>query len=187
MTMDKEIIEVKTKISNVQLAANSLNIENQMDADVATQLLHDVKQAEKFLDEKKTSITRPLMKSLSTIREMFKPLELNLLDANKTIKAKILAYTIEEQERIEKEKAKIAGKVEKGLMKAETAAGKLETIGDGPKSNIRTLKKVRVVDETLIPREYLEPSMVRITEAVLRKGESIPGIEIYEEKQIIAK
>jgi hypothetical protein len=188
MDQTKELTEIKTQVSGVQLAANSLNVTSQMEADVATELLHQVKQAEKLLDEKKTNITRPLMKSLATVRDLFKPLELNLQDANKTIKAKILAWTIEEQDKKDKEQARIVTRVERGTMKASTAAGKLEAIAeDAPKSNIRTLKKVRIVDETLIPREWLEPSMIRITEAVLRQGVTIPGIEIYDEKQIIAR
>lgn len=184
----KELTEIKSQVSVVQLKANALNIENQMDADVATELLHNVKQAQKALDEKKTGITRPLMQSLSQIRELFKPLESNLADATSIIKSKILAWTIEEQDKKDKEQARIAARVEKGTMRADTAASKLETISkDEPRTNMRTLKKVRIVDDTVIPREWLVPDMIRITEAVLRQGLVIPGIECYEEKSIIAK
>lgn len=184
----KELAEIKTQVSGVQMAANSLYVNNQKEADEATLLLKNIKEAEKFVTAKKEEITRPLMKSLSSVRDLFKPIELNLQDATKTIKAKILAWTIEEQDKKDKEQAKIAARVEKGTMRSDTAAAKLEAINkESPKSNLRTLKKVRVVDETAIPREYLIPDMIKITEAILRHGENIPGVEMYEEKQIIAK
>lgn len=184
----KELAEIKTQVSGVQIAANALSVCNQAEADLATSLLHDVKQAQKVLDEKKTGITRPLMQSLSQIRELFKPLESNLADATSIIKSKILAWTIEEQDKKDKEQAKIAARVEKGTMRADTAANKLETISkESPKSNIRTLKKVRIIDETVIPREYLIVDMIKVTEAVLRQGAVIPGVEIFEDKQIVAR
>ncbi len=183
----KELAEIKTQVITVQDKAMALQVSSQAEMDYATEVLHNVKQAEKYLDERKTNITRPLMKSLSSIRELFKPLELQLSETTKIIKSKMLAYQIEEEARIQKEKDRISARVERGTMLASTAAGKLEAVGDGPKSNIRTLKKVRIIDETIIPREWLEPSMIRITEAVIRKGIEIPGVEVYSEKQIVAK
>lgn len=184
----KELAEIKSQVSIVQQQANSLSVNNQQEADEATALLKNVKQAEKFLTEKKEEITKPLMKSLSAVRDLFKPLELNIADATKTIKAKILAWTIEEQDKKDKEQARIAARVEKGTMRADTAAAKLENISkDAPKSNVRTLKKVRIVDETAIPREWLVPNMIAITQAVLKDNITIPGVEIYEEKSITAR
>ena len=184
---DTELTEVKQQVSQVQLQANSLSVNNQLEADEATALLKQVKEAEKFMLGKKEEITRPLMAALAKTRDLFKPIELNLADATKTIKSKILAWTIEEQDKKDKEQARIAARVEKGTMRADTAASKLENISkDAPKSNIRTLKKVRIVDETAIPREWLEPSMTRITQAVLKEGVIIPGVEIFDEKSIVA-
>lgn len=183
----KELAEIKSQVSGVQIAANNLSVNNQTDMDLATDLLHNVSKVEKLIIERKESVTKPLMKSLAAVRDLFKPLEIGYSEAKKTIKAKILAYTIEEDDRITKEKNRISARVERGTMRADTAAGKLEAVGEGPKSNIRTLKKVRIVDETIIPREWLEPSMTRITEAVLRQNMIIPGVEIFEERVIVAK
>lgn len=183
----EEVTEIKTQITIVQEAANNLVVSSQMEADMATELLHNVKQIEKLIEERKTQITRPLMASLASIRGLFAPLETAHKMATKTIKEKILAYTILEQERIQIEQEKIVKKVSSGYMRADTAANKLENIGkDSPRTNVRTLKKVRIVDETAIPREWLEPSMTRITQAVLKDGITIPGVEIFDEKSIVA-
>jgi len=185
---DKELTEVKQQVSLVQQQANSLSVNNQQEADEATVLLKQVKEAEKFMLSKKEEITRPLMASLAKVRDLFKPIEGNLADATKIIKSKILAWTIEEQDKKDKDAARVAARVEKGTMKAETAAAKIETISkDAPKSNLRIVKKIRIVDETAIPREYLVPNMTMINEAILHQGAVIPGVETYEEKSIIAR
>ena len=185
---DKELTEVKQQVSLVQQQANSLSVNNQQESDEATALLKQVKEAEKFMLSKKEEITRPLMASLAKVRDLFKPIEGNLADATKIIKSKILAWTIEEQDKKDKDAARVAARVEKGTMKAETAAAKIETISkDAPKSNLRIVKKTRIVDETAIPREYLVPNMTMINEAILHQGAVIPGVETYEEKSIIAR
>lgn len=195
MIEQTELTEIKTQVSSVQEAANALKVENQEDMNRATDALHNVSKAEKYVVEKKEAITRPLMKSLSAIRDLFKPLETNLADAKKIIKGKMLAWQIEEDDRITKEKERIAKRVEKGTMRPDTAAGKMEAVGEAPvkstgevgKSSIRTVKKVRVMDETMIPREYLLVNMTAITEAVIKKGIDVPGTETYEEKMIVGR
>lgn len=190
-----ELAEIKTQVLTVAQRASQLIVESQEDMNKATDALHNVRQAEKYIDEKKTDITRPLMKSLSGIRDLFKPLELQLSEANKIIKAKMLSWQVQEDDRVNKEKERIAKRVEKGTMKAETGAGKLEALGEAPtkstgevgKSSIRTVRKIRIVDETVIPREYLTPNMTLITESILRKNITITGVESYDEKSIVSR
>ena len=191
----KEMTEIKSQISNVQKAANNLTINKKEDMEVGADLLHNVKKVEDYIIERKELITRPLMTALASARDLFKPLELAHADAKKVIKAKMLAFQIEEDDKIEKEKARVIARAEKGTMRADTAAQKLEdigqsakkTIGSVGKSSVRVVKKVRVVDETSIPREYMVPNMTMITEAILRQGAVIPGVETYEEKSIVGR
>jgi hypothetical protein len=161
----------------------------------ASDLLDAVNRVEKAIIERKEGITRPLMTALASARDLFKPLELGHTEAKKTIKAKMLDYTVAEEERIEKEKARVVARVEKGTMKVETGVSKLETIGtlaksfdgDSSKTTIRKVTKVRIMDETLIPREYLVPDMTKITEAVLKQKITVPGVDTYEEKSIASR
>lgn len=185
---EKELAEYKTKILGVQQAANLYEIKDSKDLEKGEAMLTTIKEIEKAMTVRKEEITRPMMQALSSIRDLFKPRELDLAEGKKTVKAKMLAFQIEEDARIAKEEARVAARVEKGTMKAETGAGKLETIAASkPKLNTRTLVKVRVVDETAIPREYMMPNMTAITEAILRKNVEIPGVERYEEKVIVTK
>ncbi len=190
--MSKELVPVETKkeVMLVQQKANSLVVSTQEEAEKGSALLKIVKEGEDRLILRKEEITRPLMKSLSSVRDLFKPLELNLADAKKTIKAKLLAYQIEQEEKIAREQAKIAAKVEKGTMRADTAAKKLGEVGEVQKvkgTQTRTLTKIKIVDETVIPREYLLPNIPKITDAILHQGVTIQGVETYEEKILAIK
>lgn len=184
----KELAEHRTQILTVQQKANDYAIASQEDVAIGEQMLRDIRFVEVGIDERKTEITRPLMKSLASVRDLFKPFELGLAEAKKTVKAKILAYQIEQDEIAKEAEAKLLARVEKGTMRADTASGKLEALAATKvKTNTRTLTKVRIVDETVIPREYLMPNLPLITEAILRKGVEIAGVEKFEEKVLVTK
>lgn len=191
----QDVEVIKKEMLTVQKAANNFQIITDEDLSQSADILKQIMQGEKLITTRKEDITRPLMQSLGSIRDLFKPLELGFADAKKIMKAKILAYQLEQEEKAEKEKAKIAARVEKGTMRADTAAAKMEAIVEPQKSvsgsvgkiTTRTIQKVRVVDETAIPREYLVPDMTKITEAIIRQGAMIPGVEKYEEKVIASR
>ena len=192
---EKELAEYKEKASTVQQAANNYAIATKGDFDAGADLLHQVKETKNFLTSRKEEITRPLMNALASVRDFFKPFESAYAEAEKTIKAKMLAYQVAEEERIEKEKERIAKRIDKGTMKAETAINKLENLGSANtaasgavgKVTTRTLTKIRIINETLIPREYMSPNLPLITEAILRKGVEIQGVEKYTEKVIAGR
>ena len=188
----QEVEVVKKEMLTIQKAANDFQINNDNDLAQSADILKQISEGEKLLTARKEEITRPLMQSLSSIRDLFKPLELGFADAKKMLKSKVVAYQLEQEEKAEKEKARLAARVEKGTMRADTAASKIEAIEEPKKSvsgsvgkiSTRILVKVRIVDETSIPREYLVPDIAKITEAVIKQNIEIPGVEKYEEKSI---
>lgn len=191
----KEAQEIENQVSLVQEQANVLVIASDEDMSKGSDLLNTVKQVETMIVDRKKEITQPLMQALKSARDLFKPFEVGHSEAKKTIKAKMLDYSIAEEERITKEKDRVTKRVEKGTMRPDTAVAKLEEAGEVKKSfdgtqsmtSIRVITKVRVIDESLIPREFLEPSMKKITEAVLKHKIVVPGIETFEEKSIVGR
>jgi len=178
---------VKGKVLAVQEAAYKYVIKEASDLTLGENMLRTIKEIETGITTRKEEITRPLMKALASARDLFKPLETGHAEAKKVIKEKMLAWQIEEDERIAKEQAKIAARVEKGSLKAETAAGKLATIEEGKsKLNTRTLRKLDIFDEAAIPREYLVPDRDAITKALFA-GTVVPGAQLKEEKVIVTK
>ena len=193
--MTQEIVEVKEYkklVIFVQERANAITIIDEAGMKEGADLLDAIKKVETSITDRKEAITRPLMTALASARDLFKPLEVGHAEAKKTIKAKMLEYTVAESERIEKEKARIEARVEKGTMRTDTAVQKLEdlyeiTTFSGAKgtSTIRKQTRLRVYDESMIPREYLVPDLVKIGQAVLREGKEVPGVETYQEKSIV--
>ena len=194
MAQEKEIVEYKKQVSFVQQKADDLSIVTESDMSIGSDLLNDVKKVEESIKERKEAITRPMMESLASTRELFKPLETAHAEAKKTIKSKMLAFTVAESERVEKEKARVMARAEKGTIRTDTAINKLEAIGETKKSfagnssktSVRTVTKVRVIDESLLPREYLIPNITKITEALMKQKIAVPGAETYEEKSIVS-
>ena len=185
MDQTKEIAEVKTQVLAIQQQANNLVVTNELDYASAEQFSKAILDAEKKVTARKELITRPLMDGLASVRDLFKPLETGIADAKKTVKAKRLAWQTAEEARIDLEKSRVEARVEKGTMKMDTGAKKVEAIGSAPRSGVRILPRMRVINEALIPREYLTPDVTKITEAVVRQKLTIPGCEYYEEKTIV--
>lgn len=177
MLPSKEIAQANKETSALEKSARALTLTTPEDVTHATSLLEAVKNAKKALTTRREEITRPLMAGLASTRALFKPIEGTLLSAEEIVKSKMLAYTLIEDEK----KARVHARLAKGSLKQETALAKLEEIGS-VKMKTRTLTKVRITDESLIPREYLVPNMTFITNAVLHDGITVPGVEMYKEK-----
>lgn len=195
MISSNELTTVKTHFTSVEAAANAYRITSNDDLAIGADLLSRVKEGEAALTARKEEITRPLMDGLASARDLFKPLENGYVSAKKTIKDKMLAWQEAEDSRVSLEKARLVARVNRGTMRADTAMNKIETIGSAPTSaqgavgkiSTRTILKVRITDEALLPREYLIPDLKLITDAVLRNKQVVPGVETYEEKSIVSR
>jgi len=176
--------------------ANALIISNQDEMKIATEMLS---VANKFGDEikkRKEDITKPMNSALKAVRALFKPLEDNKDKAVLIIKRKMIDYQIKIEEENKKAEEKIEKKVESGYIKPETAIEKLENLpetenkvdSDAGSVTFKTIKKIVIEDERLLPREYLIPDERKIKIVALAKeklGEDqIPGVKIIEEKTL---
>lgn len=195
MNIDKkEIAVVETEIKTVYDLALQVTINDDESLKNAVDVLSRIKKAGKMVESREEAIKRPLLDSISSLRDLFKPMTTKFKDAETLIKNKILAYNMKIEAEAAKKKAQIDARVEKGTMKAETAAGKLATINEPQKSvsgsvgkiQTRIIRKVEIVDESLLPREYLMPDKIKIQDAVLKQNISVPGTQIVEEKQLAA-
>lgn len=188
---DKELQVVKSNTTKAANAADSLKIESEEDMAEATELLSKVNKVGDMIKARKEAITKPLNAALKSARDIFRPMEDAQSAAKRTISQKMIAYQTKVEEERKKKEAQVAARVEKGTMKIETAAKKMEALPE-VKTNVqtksgsvsfKTVRNVKVVDETKVPREYLQLDMVKIRKAALA-GEKIAGVEVVEEKQL---
>lgn len=189
----KEMTVLKGQISKLENQATAVTIEDPKGYSDAIDIVARLKEIGSNIKNKKESITKPLNEALRNARELFKPIEEQFINAEKIVKTKLLDYKRAEDEKARIEEEKIAARVEKGTLKMETAERKIGEVervdnssqGKVGKIEVRKIKKVRIVDEMAIPRDYLIPDMVKIRREAL-EGKQIAGVEIYDEEIVSA-
>ncbi|MFA5050995.1 MAG: hypothetical protein WC499_02670 [Patescibacteria group bacterium] len=188
MEENQELAVVKTQVTKALSAVNELVIKTPEDYTKADEIRSKIKAVGKMIDTKKKEITKPLNDSLKKIRELFAPIETTYESVEKIINNKMVVYRDEQDKIAEAKKLKIASQVESGHIKATTAIKKMESIVDtkttlkeaGVKSTTRKLPRVRILNEKLIPREYLVVNEKFVLEA-LKAGKAVDGAELYYE------
>ncbi len=187
----KEVKQYETEIAEAATFSTSLIVASPEDYQAALEEGKKIKVTLDKIVSRKEEITKPLNASLKSIRELFKPFETAGESALTTIKTKMLSYTREEARKAEEAKVKLAERVERGTMKAETAVRKMEEMPEQKKTvstetakaTTKTVTKYRVVDKSKIPLQFMEPDMVAI-KAEFRKGVKVDGVESYEEQEL---
>lgn len=193
MENKKWLTEFRSEVSAVERKADAIEITKSEEYANAVDIVAKLKEIGSKIKEKKESLTKPLNEALRNARELFAPLEMQFSNAEGIIKGKLLDYKRKKDEEARIEEARIAARVEKGTLKIETAERKMEAVeridtttrGDVGEISIRKIKKVRIVNESLIPREYLQPDMVAIRRDALG-GKAIAGVEVYDEEVVAA-
>lgn len=192
-TYDKEIATVKTQVTKAFQNAGEVVIKNPEDLVKATELLSRVKTVAKNIKILKEGVTKPLNEALRNARLLFSPMEDQVNSAERVIKGKMIDYQNAEEKKAAKKEVKIVEKVETGKMDMVQAAEKIEearpatniksTTGS---ANFKKVKNFRILDESLIPREYLVIDMVKVRKVALA-GVAIPGVEVYEESVVASR
>jgi len=190
----KELAVLKGQVTKLEAQSQSVTIITQDDYTGAIDIISKLKETGKLIKDKKESITKPLNEALRNARDLFAPIEEQFAIAEVIIKTKILDYKRKVDEKARIAEAKIAKQAESGHIKIETAEKKMDAIervetttkGKVGEVQIRKVKKVRIVDATVLPREYLIPNETLIRKDAL-DGKIIPGVEVYVEEVIAAK
>lgn len=192
--MSKQLSIIEKKALPIAEKAKSLQVVDGETLGVANDILSQMNTWLKASEKDRRSLTDPLEKSLDLIRDKYRPLEIQLKDGIKAVKLSIADYVIAEEKREQMEMDKIARRVGEGRghLNIETAARKSDeikqapvaVIGDQGRITFREDKKLRIVDASLIPREYLVVDESKVLSA-LKLGEVIPGAEIEIVKTVI--
>lgn len=194
MTDTKELAVLKGQVTRLESQTQAVTISNAEEMTNAIDLVKRLKETGSAIKSKKESITKPLNEALKQARALFAPIEEQFESAERILKGKILAYESEVSKKAQEQEQKIADRVEKGTLRIETAGKKMDEIervdktvqGERGEASFKVVRKVRIIDMALLPREYMIPDEVRIRKDALN-GVIIPGTEIYEEKVLAVK
>jgi hypothetical protein len=180
----EEAIKIAEEKAMTLANRSRIRVNSQPTLDQAKASLLEVKEIKKIIEEKKDSVVRPLNEALKNTRALFKPIEDKVEVIESYLKGEILKYNTKLLEEQKKREAEAEKKIKDGATFEEVTKSigkvveKLETIPT------RKIKRLKIVDETLIPRKFLIPNEVAIKEALLA-GEKVSGCELVEEEIII--
>lgn len=187
--VDLKVYDQKTeKAQQVEFEMLVLTSE---DETKAIELANNLNLLAKAIEEKKTSITKPMNEALKNVRELFKPREEKVQSIIDSLKRKVLEFKQTERAKAEKEKADIEKKAEAGRIKPETAIRKMgevkevekTTHTDSGKMTVKKRKVVKIINPELLPKEYLIPDEAKIKKVALA-GVEIPGVVVEEVEEM---
>lgn len=182
--MNKELVPLKKKIDVLANQATGLVIKSDDDLKLAVEILSQVNHYADSVKEKKELLTKPLNLALKNARAMFSPLEDIYTEATESLRAKMAQYQTQKVLERKEAEVKIANRVKegKGGITVETAVKKLEALKIVEKEvstnaglvQFRESKILKIVDISLIPREYLVVNESQLLKA-LKEGKNVEG------------
>jgi hypothetical protein len=144
-----------------------------------------IKEASKKLEVQKKSITDPLNAALKNTRALFAPFEERLQVVDKWLGGQMLDWMEKKEAEARAKAAEVEKKVATGeitfakaSVAVEKATAKVEAVP------VREITKLRIVDASKLPREYLIPDEGKIF-AALKGGQLVVGAELYKEKIVV--
>lgn len=187
----KELAPVKARATKMGLAVNSLVIKDDASLAEATKIRAGIKDVAKSIDQKKKEITAPLNLALKNTRALFAPLEVACDEASRELDRKVITYNREIEEVRRQAEERLASRVEKGTLKIETAAKKMEALPEAQRHvttdkgsmTIVKVKKFEVTDVSKLPLEYILPNDGAIRKAMYT-GTQLEGVRYWEEDRV---
>jgi len=194
--MSKAVAIYEKKVSPLAQEADALVIKSPEDMTRATELLSKLNKTMDGVEEEEDKIVGPLKATIKVEQGRWKPFKDALKPAIDSLRKRMGAYQLAEDEKAAAKKAKIAERVGpgKGKLKLETAIEQADAV-EGPESKIKTNdgsvgfrkdRKFEVVDITKLPWEFLLPNEVAIRKE-LKDGRELPGVRYFDEMVPINK
>jgi hypothetical protein len=178
--------------------AQGRSITGESDVKAATEDLSILARLKKALKARQTEYTKPVKDHLDNINQAFAAVTVPLEQANKITREKILKYNADQEKRrleiedINRKKEELA-KREAALNEGEITVNTTPIpVPAAPPKRVHTdvgtlgtslIWKLEITDASLIPREYLQPDMVKIRKVVEAKV-TIPGIRSWQEPSL---
>jgi len=211
----KEINEVREMALSVPETARMIvAIKTDDDYVKASNILLTIKEIRKKIEQTFKPIKQRLDAAKKEVIEQERAADKPLVDAESYLKPLMAQYVAEQERKRREEERKLQEKLRReeeerimlealkaeALEGTEAAEAVLESAPQippvvlpkmTPKVNgisMREVWKFRIVDESLIPREFLKPDEVKIGGYVrsMKSSAKIPGVEIYREKSVVA-
>ncbi len=187
-----DITPIKTEVDTLLYNFQDIEITSPEQYAEASDILKTVQLRAKQIEEKRFSYTRPLDDSKNKIMADFKQVLEPLEKFVSELKVKMIAFAKAEQAKRDQEQREI----EAAALKEAKETGQSEIVVPVVNEPVKTTRsslasttirktwKGKVVDESLVPREYLSVDQVKINAAIRTGVRKIPGVEIAQEENL---
>jgi len=182
---EKEMASESKSVAEVCAQTMALEVVDDESHELAAEACRYVKAQVKVLEEKRKSVTRPLLAVKREIDSWFKPVVAQWQEAERDLKAKMLDYVKQVQE-ANRQAAAAAAAAET----AEEAVTALQTIADKPQvKGVHEVKRwtYEVIDVTSVPESYLAVDHAEVMAAIKAGTREIPGLRIYQDQTLAVK
>lgn len=188
-----DLVPFKKNLSIIENRAFALIIKTEEQTEDASDILFQISQIQERIKEEKNKFVEPAKTIILQAKKNFDPIINQCVAAEGIIKGKIIKYDKIKQKKTKKKLASISKKVASGKMSLDKASEKIEDLklankyeGKEGAIQFRINKKIQIIDEKKIPREYMMPNLIKIRADALR-GVKIAGIEVVEEKIVATR
>lgn len=165
----------------------SLKIDSQETLNNAGQYTSNLKKIGKLIKEEYDNATKPQKEHIKRLQVVIKPYNDALKASEALLKSKILQYSkiLETQKSTERQEYL---KTIDPFDESQENKDKLAKFENSriDKTSIRRTRDIEIMDETLIPREYLLPDLKKIKADVCRivKPVTIPGVKMVIKESV---
>ena len=175
--------EAKKLVAKMQAAVEVVDVTDEKKVTAAKE---GIKKLKSYVKQQMSKYIDPAKAIIAEAKEQYDPWIEACDAAEALLKRKVIEYVMEQRKKEDEAKQKLAARVEKGTMKAETAVRKMDELPE-TKANqggvkVRMIKDYQVTDESKIPAEFwtrtLNTALIR--KVALQEGTAIPGIEVFE-------
>ena len=193
-----QVVQLQESGSQLVESAKSIVIDSKETFDNASTVLASLASQRKQGDGLRKLIVQPLNDHVKNINAFFANLIAPVEEAENSLRQKVSAYVTEqdrlatiEQDKIDKQAAKDAKAAEKRGEPVDEFEAPAPAVAQVQRSSgrVHTTKiwTYEVTDETKIPRQFLQPNLGAIRDAVRNGERKIAGVRIYEEVTTVVR
>lgn len=164
-------------------------VESKEDEVLAAEVLQDVKERAKRINDARLSATKPLRQSIDVIQGWFKPALDALAEVERDLKQKILNYRQQsEQERVAAlaaiQSSTTVQQAQTAIVRAQEAAKAAEPTRGVTISKVWDWELENIED---VPTEYLSVDVAKVRADVQAGVRRIPGIRIFQKEVVSSR
>ncbi|MCK5061743.1 hypothetical protein KAR28_04280 [Candidatus Parcubacteria bacterium] len=183
-----KIMAINKDIKDIVAFSKTVIIRKADDMTGATEFLSKVVSRKKRIEELRIKFTKPLLDQKRVIDEEFKISTVPLLEIEKNIKGKMIAYRRAEADRIKKQREKDEEKQRKAFEKEQERKRKaLEAQNLNKKQQKEVDKELKRDEEAFVPQENIKQETTVKSDTGKISARKVWKFEIEDEKKITRK